>query len=86
MSDAIQGGEDTGRVHLIPTPYRLAEETVEEKGRDRWHQGSLGAQKKKECGKQPWRVTCRVLRAKGAACAMQRGAFKFLSWEPTWCS
>ena len=73
MSDAIPGGEDTGRVHLIPALYRLAGETVKEKGRDRWYQGSLGAQKKKGCGKQPWRVTCRVFESQGSSMCKCRG-------------
>ena len=30
----IPGGEVTGRVHLIPALYRIAEETVMEKGRE----------------------------------------------------
>lgn len=34
LSDAMPGGEDTGRVHLIPGLYGIARETVKEKGRE----------------------------------------------------
>lgn len=51
MSGAMLGGEDTGRVHLIPALHRLAGEIVKEKSSSiKWAQGPLWAQNKKQLG------------------------------------